>query len=48
MDDIRERAFAEGRQHTISSLRGYFDRNPGHYESYRKWTEEKDSVPDQK
>jgi len=48
IDDIREKAFAEGEQYTISSLRGYFDRNPEHYKSYRKWTEEKDSVPNQK
>ncbi|WP_373519848.1 DUF6730 family protein [Pricia sp.] len=48
IDDIREKAFAEGEQQEISSLRGYFDRYPGHYKSYRKWTEEKDSVPNQK
>lgn len=48
IDDIREKAFAKGVQQTISSLRGYFDQNPGHYESYRKWITEKDSVPDQK
>ena len=48
MDAIPERAFAEGQQQVISSLRGYFDQNPGQYESYRKWTEEKDSVPNQK
>ncbi|MDT7828855.1 DUF6730 family protein [Pricia sp. S334] len=48
IDDIREKAFAEGEQYTISSLRGYFDRNPEHYESYRKWAEVKDSVPNQK
>jgi len=48
IDDIREKAFAEGQEQVISSLRGYFDRNPGHYKSYRKWAEEKDSVPDQK
>lgn len=48
INDIREKAFAEGEQQVITSLRGYFDRNPGHYESYREWTEKKDSVPNQK
>ncbi len=48
MDTIREKALAEREQQVLSSLRGYFDQNPGHYESYLKWTEEKDSVPDQK
>ncbi len=48
IDDVREKAFAKGQQQVISNLRRYFDRNPGHYESYRKWVTEKDSVPDQK
>ncbi len=48
IDDIRENAYAEGQQQVISGLRGYFDQYPQHYESYRKWREEKDSVPDQK
>ena len=48
INDIRKKAYAEGQEQVISSLRDYFDRNPGHYKSYRKWTEEKDSVPNQK
>lgn len=43
--DIRERAFAEGKQQVISNLKGYFDQNPEHYRSYHKWIKEKDSVP---
>ena len=46
--DIQERAFAEGEQQIISNLRGYFDQNPEHYQSYQKWIKEKDSVPNQK
>ncbi len=46
--DIQERAFAEGEKQVISNLRGYFDQNPEHYQSYQKWIKEKDSVPNQK
>ena len=48
IDDIQERAFVEGEQEVISNLKGYFDRYPQHYESYRKWIQENDSVPNQK
>ena len=48
LDDMREKAFAEGEQRAITNLRGYFDQNPGHYQSYQKWLKEKDSVPNQK
>ncbi|WP_405380165.1 DUF6730 family protein [Maribacter sp. LLG6340-A2] len=48
IDKIQEKAFAEGEQNVILSLRGYFDQNPEHYESYQKWLKEKDSVPNQK
>jgi t-SNARE complex subunit (syntaxin) len=48
IDKIQEKAFAEGEQNVILSLRGYFDQNPQHYESYQKWLKEKDSVPNQK
>lgn len=48
VDALQEKAFAEGEQEVISNLRGYFDQNPGHYESYQKWLKEKDSVPNQK
>ncbi len=48
MSDIQEKAFTEGRQQVISSLRGYFVQNPEHYKSYQKWLKEKDSVPNQK
>ena len=46
--EVQEKAFTEGGQEVISSLRGYFDQNPGYYESYRKWLKEKDSVPNKK
>ena len=48
MGEVQEKAFTEGGQEVISNLRGYFDQNPGHYESYQKWLKEKDSVPNQK
>jgi hypothetical protein len=48
IDHIQQKAFLEGRQQVISDLKGYFDQNPKHYESYQKWLKEKDSVPDQK
>ena len=48
INDIQERAFADGEQHMISNLRGYFDQNPEHYQSYQKWIKEKDSIPNQK
>jgi hypothetical protein len=48
IDDIQERAFIEGEQEVISNLKGYFDQYPQHYESYRKWIQEKDSVPNHK
>lgn len=47
VDAVQEKAFVVGEQEVISNLRGYFDQNPGHYESYQKWLREKDSVPDQ-
>ncbi|WP_273276800.1 DUF6730 family protein [Maribacter polysiphoniae] len=46
--EVQERAFTEGEQEVISNLRGYFDQNPSHYESYRKWLQKKDSVPNRK
>ncbi len=45
---IQERAFAEGEQHVISNLRGFFDQYPEHYQLYKEWIKEKDSVPNQK
>ncbi|WP_373519532.1 DUF6730 family protein [Pricia sp.] len=48
ISDVMEKAFAEGEHRVISSLRGYFDQNPEHYQSYQKWLKEKDSVPNQK
>ncbi len=47
MTNNQERAFAEGKQQVISNLRGYFEQNPEHYQSYQKWIKEKDSVPNQ-
>ncbi|SKB53901.1 DUF6730 family protein [Maribacter arcticus] len=46
--DVQERAFTEGGQEVIPNLKGYFDQNPGHYESYQKWMQKKDSVPNKK
>lgn len=46
--EVQEKAFTEGEKEVISNLRGYFDQNPGHYESYRKWIQKKDSVPNRK
>ncbi|MDO6517784.1 DUF6730 family protein [Zobellia uliginosa] len=46
--NMKDKAFAEGEQKVILDLKGYFDQNPGHYESYRKWIKEKNSVPNQK
>jgi len=46
--EVKEKAFTEGGQEVISNLGGYFDQNPGHYESYLKWMEKKDSVPNRK
>ena len=46
--EIQEKAFAKGEQEVISNLKGYFDQNPKHYQSYKKWIKEKDSVPNQK
>lgn len=48
IDDIKEKAFVEGEKEVISNLKRYFDQNPEHYQSYRKWIKEKDSVPNQK
>ncbi|ASV29930.1 DUF6730 family protein [Maribacter cobaltidurans] len=45
---VQEKAFAKGEQEVISNLKGYFDQNPKHYQSYKKWIKEKDSVPNQK
>ncbi|HDZ04662.1 DUF6730 family protein [Maribacter sp.] len=48
IDEMKEKAFAKGEQEVISNLKGYFDQNPEHYQSYQKWIKEKDSVPIQK
>jgi len=47
-DDIRERAYVEGKQRVISNLKGYFEENPNQYQDYQKWIREKDSVTNQK
>ena len=46
--EVRKKAFSEGEQEVIFNLKGYFDQNPGHYESYRKWLTKNDSVPNKK
>ena len=48
IDVVQEKAFANSEQEIIANLKGYFDQYPQHYESYRKWIQEKDSVPYQK
>lgn len=37
LDTIRKKSFDAGEQEVITSLRGYFNENPGLYESYRAW-----------
>jgi len=48
MEEIREESFSEGRQEVITSVRGYFDQHPEHYEDYERWLRKKDSVPNHK
>ena len=48
ISQLQEKAFAKGEQEVLFSLREYFDQNPKHYQSYREWIMEKDSVPDRK
>ena len=48
IDDVKEKAFAKGKQQVIHSLRKYFDLNPDHYQSYQKWVKQQDSIPNQK
>ena len=37
LDTIRKESFEAGEQSVIINLRGYFDENPGLYESYEAW-----------
>lgn len=37
LDSIREKSFESGRQEVITTLRGFFDENPGLMESYETW-----------
>ncbi|HET8735633.1 MAG TPA: DUF6730 family protein [Pricia sp.] len=37
LDTIQKESFEAGRQEVIKNLRGYFDENPGLYESYGAW-----------
>lgn len=37
LDSIREKSFESGRQEVITTLRGFFDENPGLFESYETW-----------
>ena len=46
--EVQEKAFTEGEQEVISSLKGYFDQYLQHYESYQKRIQKKDSVLNQK
>jgi len=45
---LQEKAFAKGKQQVILNLKGYFEQNPDHYESYQLWLEHKDDVPNEK
>tara|TARA_R110002126_G_scaffold9840_1_gene44220 strand:- start:27166 stop:27639 length:474 start_codon:yes stop_codon:yes gene_type:complete len=45
---VREKTFTDEGKEVIPELREYFDQNPGHYESFRRWIQEKDSVPNRK
>ncbi len=47
LDDTKEKAFTEGEQEVILNLKGYFDQNPEHYQSYLKWIKKEDRVPNQ-
>ncbi|SMG19597.1 DUF6730 family protein [Arenibacter troitsensis] len=48
IDRIRERSYSAGRQEVISDLKGYFDHYPEHYQTYKNWAKEKDSLPNHK
>lgn len=37
LDAMREESFESGRQEVITTLRGFFDENPGLLESYETW-----------
>ncbi|RKN82856.1 DUF6730 family protein [Ulvibacterium marinum] len=37
LDSIREKSFEAGRKEVLTSLKGYFDLNPGLYEAYEAW-----------
>lgn len=37
LDSIREKSFESGRQEVITTLRRFFDENPGLLESYETW-----------
>lgn len=47
-DYIRERAFSEGENAVILDLKDYFDQYPEHYQTYKNWIKEKDSLPNHK
>ena len=48
IEEIREESYSEGRQEVITSIRGYFNQYPEHYQAYQKWIKENNSVPNQK
>jgi len=37
LDSIREKSFESGRQEVITNLSGFFDENPGLYDSFEEW-----------
>ena len=47
-EKTRNVTFTDEGKEVIPELREYFDQNPGHYESFRRWIQEKDSVPNRK
>jgi len=44
METAKERAFEEGGQEVIKSLKAYFDKNPELYQSYEEWMMGRDSI----
>ena len=48
LDDRKAEAFDRGKERIILDLRGYFDEHPEVYEGFLSWSNEKDSVPNQK
>ncbi len=48
IDQIQQGAFLDGKQAVIKDLKSYFDQYPEHYQTYKNWAKEKDSLPNHK